>query len=540
MRPAFLALLAPGALALLTLAAPAQAADPPAPAGLPAELGVSCAKAPAAADIQAASVAARVAAQFFDRGDWDKAIRYWTQAYASDCTAFSVLINLADAYEKKGDKVASTAVLELYLKRSTPASGKPGPAPSAPPPAPSAPPPAPSAPPPAASAPVVPPPSAPPPAPPASSAPSPPPPPASTPAPEPPPPAHEPPPAPAEPVPTPPPPARAPDEARSLKGHAFLYPALIEAPFVTSSIRLATEIGAFAQRGVSATSSIDTPFVSSPVIYDRDPRFVQQHFGVGVAVSQYLGFDFDGSYAALVGGNEQSAFLYGSSSGDDLRVGTRIKILRLAGLGTQIGARVYGLLQNNTRLRPASLLEEIARENKTGTDATRNECLAAGDFSCAFAKGFSASDALRISRAQYGGGLSVSAAQPLGTRFGIIASLGADFSAAKLTSLAGNVSSTPISVYAGLAPSVDLAPTLPLGAMLEYRILHQNESFSGSNNAPGGSAGSDQHSVAAGVYYTGRPELQLGFIFAGTFTTTSNTEPLTSVLSGRLSARYFF
>ncbi len=538
MRSASLALLLPGgalSLALLTLAASGNAADPAAPpAGLPAELGASCAGAPSATEIQAGSVAARVAAQFFERGDWDKAIRYWTQAYASDCTGFAVLINLADAYEKRGDKATSTAVLELYLKRSSPAAGKPVPAPSTPPPAPSTPPPAPSTPPPA--------PSTPPPAPstppPASTEVTPPPlPPAAPPSPK------------AAPAPPPRPPVEPPrappasslDDARTRKGHRFLFPALIDAPFVTTSVRLATEIGAFAQRGVSATPAIDTPFVSSPVIYDRDPRFVQMHFGGGVALNQVFGLEFDGTYSALVGGNLESAFLYGTSSGDDLRPGARVRILRLEGLGTQIGARVHALVQHQTRVRPASLLEEVAKENRMGSNAQRSECLAAGDFTCAFAEGFSAAEAARISRAQYGGGFSVSAAQPLGARFGVVATLGADFATAKLTSLvAGSVSSTPVSVHVGVAPSVDLAPTLPLGAMIEYRLLHTNESFSQSANAPGGSFKTDQHSVAAGLYYTGRTDLQLGMIFAGAFTTSSSSEPLVALLTGRLAARYFF
>src|SRR5262245_37013216 len=92
----------------------AFAADP-APAPYP-----ECDHKPTQADLDGAKGAHRAASQFYDRGDYDKAIRYWLDAYAFDCTAHGVLQNIGNAYEKKGDKQAAIMTFETYLKRSGP------------------------------------------------------------------------------------------------------------------------------------------------------------------------------------------------------------------------------------------------------------------------------------------------------------------------------------------------------------------------------------------------------------------------------------
>jgi hypothetical protein len=79
---------------------------------------VECTRKPTAADQEGAKGAHKAASQFYDRGDYEKAIRYWTDAYSFDCTAHGVLINIANAYEKQGDKAAAVTALETFLKRT--------------------------------------------------------------------------------------------------------------------------------------------------------------------------------------------------------------------------------------------------------------------------------------------------------------------------------------------------------------------------------------------------------------------------------------
>jgi tetratricopeptide (TPR) repeat protein len=77
-----------------------------------------CTRKPSPADQDGAKGAHKAASQFYDRGDYEKAIRYWSDAYSFDCTAHGVLINIANAYEKQGDKAAAVTALETFLNRT--------------------------------------------------------------------------------------------------------------------------------------------------------------------------------------------------------------------------------------------------------------------------------------------------------------------------------------------------------------------------------------------------------------------------------------
>lgn len=96
----------------------ALAADPTSPYP-------ECSRKPTAADIEGAKGAHKAASQFYDRGDYDKAVRYWTDAYGFDCNAHGVLINIANAYEKKGDKPSAILALKTYQKRANNGNGDP-------------------------------------------------------------------------------------------------------------------------------------------------------------------------------------------------------------------------------------------------------------------------------------------------------------------------------------------------------------------------------------------------------------------------------
>jgi hypothetical protein len=78
-----------------------------------------CTKTPSQDDVEAAKSSHKIAASRFDLQDWDKAIEFWRQAYGLDCTAHALLVNIANAYEKKGDKRNAIVALETYLVRAT-------------------------------------------------------------------------------------------------------------------------------------------------------------------------------------------------------------------------------------------------------------------------------------------------------------------------------------------------------------------------------------------------------------------------------------
>ncbi|WP_437940813.1 tetratricopeptide repeat protein [Sorangium sp. So ce341] len=86
-------------------------------AGDPAIEYPECNRTATPADLEGAKGAHKAATQFYERADYDRAIQYWKDAYRLDCAAHAVLINIANAYEKKGDRAEAVTALETYLAR---------------------------------------------------------------------------------------------------------------------------------------------------------------------------------------------------------------------------------------------------------------------------------------------------------------------------------------------------------------------------------------------------------------------------------------
>ncbi len=91
-------------------------------AGAPTAAYPECNRTATAADLEGAKGAHKAATQFYERADYDRAIQYWKDAYQLDCTAHAVLINIANAYEKKGDRAEAIVALETYVARTPDAS----------------------------------------------------------------------------------------------------------------------------------------------------------------------------------------------------------------------------------------------------------------------------------------------------------------------------------------------------------------------------------------------------------------------------------
>jgi hypothetical protein len=76
-----------------------------------------CTTAPTEADRKAAKGAFDAGQGSFNEADYATAITYWRDAYRRDCTAHALLLNLARAYELKGDRSEAVNSLETYLQR---------------------------------------------------------------------------------------------------------------------------------------------------------------------------------------------------------------------------------------------------------------------------------------------------------------------------------------------------------------------------------------------------------------------------------------
>lgn len=69
------------------------------------------------ADRKAAQGAFAAGQGSFNEADYPTAIVYWRDAYRRDCSAHALLLNLARAYELKGDRPEAVNALETYLQR---------------------------------------------------------------------------------------------------------------------------------------------------------------------------------------------------------------------------------------------------------------------------------------------------------------------------------------------------------------------------------------------------------------------------------------
>lgn len=76
-----------------------------------------CTAEPTEGDIAAAKGAFQAGQVSFNEADYDRTITYWEDAYRRDCTAHEQLLNLARAYELKGDKAQAVEALQTFLAR---------------------------------------------------------------------------------------------------------------------------------------------------------------------------------------------------------------------------------------------------------------------------------------------------------------------------------------------------------------------------------------------------------------------------------------
>jgi hypothetical protein len=75
-------------------------------------------RAPTADDVAAAKKTFELANRYLGEADYDRAIRYYLDAYRTDCTAHKLLGYVARAHELKGEREEAVRALEVYLERS--------------------------------------------------------------------------------------------------------------------------------------------------------------------------------------------------------------------------------------------------------------------------------------------------------------------------------------------------------------------------------------------------------------------------------------
>ena len=338
---------------------------------------------------------------------------------------------------------------------------------------------------------------------------------------------------------------------RTLSGHTFHYPRLIDNAFTATNFHVGTSVEFYHQGGVRTTFEQADGSVEE-LRYDRDLAFVRLHYGVDFQVIEAFTIGLDADYLVEVGANEESLFLHGGQTGYAFRPNFKWRIFRGVESGSQVSLRVHASLSGGVRAVPQGVLVELARQLDTiAGDEARARCLAEGALSCAFDGDTELGAAISVSQGRNGGGGTLTYAQALGQYAGFQVAGGGE--AAKKTVVTpslGDVVATDMAFHAGLSPSLNFAPGFPVGLTAEYRFDWQRSTYEANEMASidsGAQATTTGHRWAAGVYYTGRRDLMLGWI-AGISLLQDDVltedpmseQPDALVPSAQFDMRYFF
>ncbi len=93
------------------IAGMALAQDPPNP------FAGECNRTATPEEVEGARGAHQAAKQFYERAEYARAIQYWRDVFNFDCNAIGTLLNIANAYERLGDRQNAIFALETYIKR---------------------------------------------------------------------------------------------------------------------------------------------------------------------------------------------------------------------------------------------------------------------------------------------------------------------------------------------------------------------------------------------------------------------------------------
>lgn len=344
--------------------------------------------------------------------------------------------------------------------------------------------------------------------------------------------------------------------ARTLRGHTFPLPRLVPGgAFAASSFYVGTSAEFYRQPDVDGRSP-----GGDAILYDRNLAFVRMRYGVDYAIHERLAVGLDADYLAMVGANENSILLYGGQTGYDFRPHMRGVIFRDTDSGSQLAVTGYATLEGGIRAVPQGALNDINEQIEDFDEEDAAGCIESMSTDCADVDTDVASS-LAVTQSRRGGGGGLTFAQALGSMLGL--QLGATFEAANKvvqSGAIGSASALDLRVAAGIGPTLDLGEHFPVGAALAYRFEWNQSRWKPNDNVglpDGGEVLAIYHRTSAGLYYTGRRDLMLGW--TGGFAVLQDSEraiatptaggPNTSVLapqpdamlfSGHFDLRYFF
>jgi hypothetical protein len=315
--------------------------------------------------------------------------------------------------------------------------------------------------------------------------------------------------------------------SRIINGHRFIFPAFVEHSFVSTylDVRSGARVRQVHDLPIGRLGRLDLEQIEVAETIDGELRLFD---GVGLF----------GTFAATATAATNATGLIFlpvqySFVGDG---GVIVQVLRLEEAGTQVSLRARVGVEGGRRFTLAPLLNATA-----DAPARTAESIAAGNLGNLLVTPFSSF--------RWGG--SVAAAQPLSEVFSLQASAGIAFEEMTLRPfevVSDARQDQEFSVFvpsAGLAAAADARPLgVPLALMLEYQLSARRTEDEQTDT----DRTQTLNVLAAGLYYSGRTDLQaglLGFVFlnlepiTGTDASGNPAESDTPVLfGGQLVLRY--
>jgi hypothetical protein len=312
-------------------------------------------------------------------------------------------------------------------------------------------------------------------------------------------------------VPPPPPPDLAAPPTqwgnRMLAGHTFLYPVLQPSSFITTNFGI--DLGVYDE---------SIPSVPIPGFRTADLSLTgaTAAANLGVKITDWLDVEAQGRALAILGTSGQSLVYAGGQLKAGGWLAPKVRIARIESSGTQISARAQiGELGGESLQIPRLLV--LARTAIAGVVQNPSDPLATaravgtGLFNGGFPRVILAgADEFTLNG-------SVDAAQALGDMFGLQASLTFQRRVLGLTfkdPISGSFreSANRYELLFDLSAEWDANSLhVPVAVMLEYEL---NGRLAGTGTEELEDASTNTHTFGAGVYYSGREDLQVGLFAA--------------------------
>jgi len=304
---------------------------------------------------------------------------------------------------------------------------------------------------------------------------------------------------------------------RTLGNHVFIFPTEVTPSLVTTYVGLRLRLG--------SNSAANVPTVVGNTTIDT--LTLAEGLDLGIKLTDWLGIFVTGGVNALVGTNLRALTYAGATYETGGSGGAVLRLLRNDRTGTQLSLRAQG---SYAKGQVSTLFPIFDQPLGSFVDALQ------GDLG----------ESIKTPTTRVTGSGALAFTQGFGKFFGLQASAGLGVGRVELepydrVARVRNTQTESELTYAfGAAPSFDFnAFSVPIAVMPEYVLSRQ----ASTAEIRGAGTFDTQHTLALGVYYSGRPNLQIGLIgrtVLGTngLTTAQGTSETPTLTAGEFILRY--